>query len=231
MGCEKSKPRDATLNPLLLSDQITFNEVNEDPKYRPIIGTKEVRILSIDGGGIRGVLPAVILREIQKKTGKHPTDLFDLFAGTSIGGILSIGMNVPDENNKPRFDCSDLVNFFVEDGKNIFKKSWSKCWESKGGLCDEKYESGGIETFLEKNFKDKKMSESIKPVVVTSFEVERYKPMNFKSWDDSQQFLSRFAARSTSAAPTFFELARGEHLSSGIFNMLGNRYLAKFNVL
>jgi patatin-like phospholipase/acyl hydrolase len=48
-----------------------------------------MKVLSIDGGGIRGLIPAVVLAEIERRTGRRIADLFDLIAGTSTGGILA----------------------------------------------------------------------------------------------------------------------------------------------
>jgi patatin-like phospholipase/acyl hydrolase len=52
-------------------------------------------ILSIDGGGIRGVIPAKLLAEIERRTGKRIAELFDFIAGTSTGGILAVGLTQP----------------------------------------------------------------------------------------------------------------------------------------
>ena len=58
-------------------------------------------VLSIDGGGIRGIIPCTVLAEIEKRTGKPVAELFDLIAGTSTGGILAGGLAMADENGKP----------------------------------------------------------------------------------------------------------------------------------
>jgi patatin-like phospholipase/acyl hydrolase len=65
-------------------------------------------ILSIDGGGIRGIIPAMILAEIEQRTGRRIAELFDLIAGTSTGGILTLGLTVPHQQkrNKPRYEAS-----------------------------------------------------------------------------------------------------------------------------
>ena len=53
---------------------------------------KSIKVLSIDGGGIRGIIPAVILGEMQKRLGKDIYNFFDLIAGTSPGGIIALGI-------------------------------------------------------------------------------------------------------------------------------------------
>lgn len=49
-------------------------------------------ILSVDGGGIRGIIPAIILAEIEQRTRKTIAEIFDLMAGTSTGGIVVAGL-------------------------------------------------------------------------------------------------------------------------------------------
>lgn len=53
------------------------------------------RILSIDGGGIRGIIPAVLLRQMEERTGYQISDLFDFVTGTSTGAIIALGLTTP----------------------------------------------------------------------------------------------------------------------------------------
>ena len=95
-------------------------------------------ILSIDGGGIRGIIPAMILAEIERRTGCRTAQLFDLIAGTSTGGVLALGLTVPDEKRKrPKYKASQLVSFYEEDGKEVFHSFWQNV-VSLHGLIDEK---------------------------------------------------------------------------------------------
>ena len=55
-----------------------------------------MRVLSIDGGGIRGLIPALVLAEIERRSGRRVFELFDLIAGTSTGGILACALCAPD---------------------------------------------------------------------------------------------------------------------------------------
>ena len=51
------------------------------------------KILSIDGGGIRGIIPAIVLKEIEKETSRDTAEIFDFIAGTSTGGLLALGLS------------------------------------------------------------------------------------------------------------------------------------------
>ncbi|KAF0556218.1 patatin [Gigaspora margarita] len=89
-------------------------------------------ILSIDGGGFRGIIPAVILSEIEKRVTEQISkeygedvdikcaDLFDIISGTSTGSILTLGLSVPNENNRPKFSAEYLVKFYENNGHNVF---------------------------------------------------------------------------------------------------------------
>jgi len=74
-------------------------------------------LLSIDGGGIRGIIPSLVLAEIEQATGKKACDLFDLMAGTSTGGILAILLG------HGKYSAADCFNFYNDRGKEIFSGS------------------------------------------------------------------------------------------------------------
>ena len=78
------------------------------------------KILSIDGGGIRGIIPAMVLAAIEEETGVPTADNFDLIAGTSTGGILALGLSRPDNEGNPQFTAADLANIYGERGEEIF---------------------------------------------------------------------------------------------------------------
>ena len=88
--------------------------------------TNIVKILSIDGGGIRGVIPAMILTEIEKRTGKTTAELFDFMAGTSTGAILALALNKPSDNGSAEYTAKELVGLYETKGPLIFQRRGSK---------------------------------------------------------------------------------------------------------
>lgn len=172
---------------------------------------KTVTILSIDGGGIRGIIPAMILNEIEKISGKPVSQIFDLVAGTSTGGILSLGLTKPKSSDDltPAYTASDLVDMYEKEGSKIFAIDLIHSIIAAGNLLEEKYTSKGIEQVLTKYFGETKLSESLIPTIITAYETERRISWFFKSRkgkeDGNYDFLMRDVARSTSAAPTYFE--------------------------
>lgn len=165
-------------------------------------------ILSIDGGGIRGLIPALLLAELEKRTSQPISDLFDLIAGTSTGGILALGLSLPKSNKKPKFKAQDLVKLYQERGRDIFSRSFWKGVSSAGGFADEKYSHSGLEKVLKEYFGNSGLGKARTNVLVSSYDIQNRTPYFFKSWRDGHQTIEmRHIARATSAAPTFFEPA------------------------
>ena len=182
---------------------------------------KLTRILSIDGGGIRGILPGQILVSLEKKLktldqnqDARIADYFDLIAGTSTGGILTCMYLTPDENDpsRPKFSAQKAVDLYLDRGDEIFDITiWQKL-KSGAGITDEKYSAKELEEALDDYIGDLKLNELLKPCLVTSYDIKRRKGHFFRSHkaklDNSYNFMVKHAARATSAAPTYFEVAR-----------------------
>lgn len=170
-----------------------------------------IKVLSIDGGGIRGIIPAMILQRIEQETGRPIAELFDLIAGTSTGGILALGLTVPRAANskEPKYSAAELVALYDREGENIFDRTVWHTLRSGWGIGDERYPAKGLETVLEKYFGTTKLSDAVTEVLVTAYGLERRQPLFFKRHkaraEAERNFLMTEAARATSAAPTYFE--------------------------
>jgi len=170
-----------------------------------------LKVLSIDGGGIRGVIPATVLAEIEARTGSRIAELFDLISGTSTGGILALGLVKPSAADamRPQFSATDLGELYKTEGRRIFARSLWHHVLALDNLLDEKYEAAGLESVLEQYFGDVPLSAAVTETLVTSYELQTREPWFFArhkarekpGWD----FPMRFVARATSAAPTYFE--------------------------
>ncbi|MDR2416969.1 MAG: patatin-like phospholipase family protein [Holosporales bacterium] len=166
-----------------------------------------VVIFSIDGGGIRGLIPAYVLARIEEITGRPISRLANLIAGTSTGGILALGLTVPEQGN-PRFSARDLLRLYQEQGNRVFSKRRANF----GGVLKAKYKSGPFEELLASYFGETTLADSLTHTLVTGFDIERQKPKIFKTSsaraDALRNFLMRDVARATSAAPTYFKPAK-----------------------
>ncbi len=166
-------------------------------------------VLSIDGGGIRGVIPAVLLKHIEEKVGKRVADIFDLIVGTSTGGILAAGLTVPKRDGTPKFSAEDMLALYADRGREIFDRSFWRGITSAGGALDEQYDHKPLEKILKEYLGDSTLKDCIVPIVLTSYDIEKRQPYFFKTRrarekKDRNHYL-RDAARATSAAPTYFE--------------------------
>jgi patatin-like phospholipase/acyl hydrolase len=166
------------------------------------------RILSIDGGGVRGLIPAMLLAEIERRTGRSAAGLFDLVAGTSAGGLLALGLTLPHDG-RPKYSAAEMVSLFTADSPRIFARTPARVLATLDGLVDEKYPAGSFEDLLHQYFGEARLSEALTDVIVPAYELGRRQAYFFKSrkakTDPRHDMLVRLAARATTAAPAYFE--------------------------
>ncbi|MFN6487007.1 MULTISPECIES: patatin-like phospholipase family protein [unclassified Nostoc] len=219
--------------------QKTMN-AKANPKYK---------ILAIDGGGIRGIIPALLLAEIEKRTQKQIFNLFDLISGTSSGGILALGLTKPrldleivDSLPAAQYSAEDLVQIYLEYGAEIFYEPF---WEQVLGQLEDifvqpKYSSEGREEIIRQYFGDTPLENNLKEVFVTSYDIEQRIPIFFTNKLERQQteskkfrklcggFTLTDAALATSATPTYFAPYRvaSSHNSNGFYTLVDGGVVA-----
>jgi patatin-like phospholipase/acyl hydrolase len=171
-----------------------------------------VRILAIDGGGIRGLIPAVVLADLERRTGRRTAEMFDLIAGTSTGGILACGLTRPGADGGPAFTAADLIGLYESEGPEIFHRSLIKRIVSVGGYADERYDDSGLNAALRRYLDGTRLSQAVTDLFITAYDIERRQALFFRSTrartDPTYDFTFVDAARATSAAPTYFEPVR-----------------------
>jgi predicted acylesterase/phospholipase RssA len=170
---------------------------------------RPLRILAIDGGGIRGILPAMVLADLERRTNRPIIDLFDLIVGTSTGGLVALALACPDAEGKPRHSARDIVRLYDVEGKRVFSRSvWHKI-RSVGALAEGKYPSAGIEGVLQDYFGECRLKDALADVVVPAYEIERRMPFFFKTSNAKQKsyydYPMKSVIRAATAAPTYFE--------------------------
>lgn len=171
--------------------------------------SKAVRILSIDGGGIRGIVPCMVLKRIEEITGKRCSDLFELIGGTSTGGLIALGLAKPGNGQEPDFSIDQIKDLYEKNGKRIFHRSIWRKFESAWSLLDEKYSQKGIETVLDEYFGEIRLKEALVPLIIPAYEIESRSVWFFRSerakYSEDYDFPMKEVARAASAAPTYFE--------------------------
>jgi patatin-like phospholipase/acyl hydrolase len=165
------------------------------------------KVLAIDGGGIRGIIPALILVSIEDRTHRPISALFDMLAGTSTGGIIALGLAKPDANGQPDKSARDIVGLYETQGSTIFPRSVRGALHLEA-LAGARFPADGIETTLLRYFGDVRLKDALKPLVIPSYDIEKQVPIFFKSEraraSADYDFPMRQVARATSAAPTYF---------------------------
>lgn len=191
------------------------------PKARPVRtdlvprGRDWVAILAIDGGGIRGLIPARVLQALEERAGMPACRLFDLVAGTSTGGIIALALTKPSTDRPgPEYAAGALVDLYRRRGPEIFSRSAVHALSTLGGLAGPKYAAEPLEGVLREYFESARLSDALTPVLVTSYDTATATPYFFKSYRQRtaaapgsplpDDHLMWQAARATSAAPTFF---------------------------
>lgn len=170
--------------------------------------SQRVRILAIDGGGIRGLIPAMVLAELERRTGRPVCHLFDLMAGTSSGAILVLALAKPGPGGGPHYSAAQMVHFFQTEGSRIFRRSLLGRLFAASWLAEHKYPAAGLEAALGRCFGETPLRHTLCDLVVTSYETERRFPFFFKSRHarlrPDYDFPMRLVARAACAAPTYF---------------------------
>lgn len=167
------------------------------------------KILSIDGGGIRGIIPALILNYIEEKTGKRISDMFDLIAGTSTGGILALGLTKRNSdsktNSEPEYTADEIRVFYGKYGQKIFSDEPDHTAGNDTGfyqkygqlilgdnnpldtLLGPKFSSKGRQDVLQILLGDALIEDAVKETLVTSYDIELRAPVFFTSNPDREQ--------------------------------------------
>ena len=171
---------------------------------------KKKYILSLDGGGVRTIATITFLQKLENHLGVPLADKFDFFIGTSSGAISSLVLAV----NK--MSAVDLMEIWSEE--NLNRTMTNSSWETHLGIMqiNPKYTNEGKREVLEEFFGEKKIGDAVKPVAVTSYDIEKRIPVLLSSYGDPNISVVD-AGDATSAAPVYYPTAEvgGRYLIDG----------------
>lgn len=169
------------------------------------------RILSIDGGGIRGVIPAVVLAELEDELEAPVHEVFDLVAGTSTGALVALGLTVPPAESETPLEARELVDFYKDEGLEIFQAPVTHRIASMGRMTGPKYPDDRLEEVLEERFRGRSLTDAMAEVLVPTYDLAERDSFFFKSRraeeDEGPDHPIETVARAAVAAPTYFEPA------------------------
>ncbi len=162
------------------------------------------RILSIDGGGIKGVLPAAFLAGLEESLPCPIHEYFDLIVGTSTGGILALGLGLG-------FRASEMLAFYEELGPKVFARK--RLVKLARWLGYEQYSPAPLRAVLTAKFGKHRLGHSKVRLVVPSFnldtgEVYVFKTSHHPRFEKDYKVHAADVAMHTAAAPTYFPPSR-----------------------
>ena len=171
---------------------------------------KKFRILAIDGGGLRGIVPVNILKKFLEITGKPIWQCFDLIAGTSTGGLIACALTIPKAGaREAKYDLDYIMNIYMQRGKEIFPpRNWLS---QKLGVINDasnpKYGTKGVEKVFSDVLGQSRMNDCLTNIMLTCYDLNNNGPLFFKSRasrkNTAQNALLYDICRATSAAPTY----------------------------
>ncbi|GMP45229.1 hypothetical protein CsSME_00013815 [Camellia sinensis var. sinensis] len=175
-----------------------------------------ITILSIDGGGIRGIIPATILTylesQLQELDGEDArlVDYFDVIAGTSTGGLVTAMLTAPNENNRPLFAAKDIKNFYLEHSPKIFPQErgpFGSIINMLKLLTGPKYNGKYLHWIIREKLGETLLHQTLTNVVIPTFDIKHLQPTIFSTYEvqKSPYLNARLSdiCISTSAAPTY----------------------------
>ena len=215
------------MNPDIMNSLSPTNTPIHDLRPKSQLGSstgprKKIRILSLDGGGLKGIIPATMLtyveQQLQHKTGDDSVrlaDYFDFIAGTSTGGILACIYLTPDPKrpNRPKMAAEEALDLYMSHGKRIFGRSFKQKWKSLFGFVRNKLSSEGLDASLQETFGAQTwLKNFVKPCLITAYDLAKEVPFLFTSASAKNRKEKNFriweVARATSAAPSVFQPAK-----------------------
>ncbi|CAL9115617.1 unnamed protein product [Musa acuminata var. zebrina] len=177
---------------------------------------KLITVLSIDGGGVRGLIPGTVLAFLESKLQEldgpdaRIADYFDVITGTSTGGLLSAMITSPDENKRPLFSANQVIDFYLENSPKIFPQGsgmFSSLTKMVSAIRGPKYDGKFLHSKVKQLLTETKLSETLTNVIIPTFDIKLLQPVIFSSFEARHSPLKNAHLAdiciSTSAAPTY----------------------------
>ncbi|CAM0942945.1 unnamed protein product [Alopecurus aequalis] len=197
-----------TLNPVHRALSRLASAKSPPPSYGSI-----VTVLSIDGGGVRGIIPGTILAFLEEKLQEldgpvvRLADYFDVIAGTSTGGLVTAMLTAPNAQGRPLFAAKDINNFYLENCPKIFPPVGTGPLGLIRSLNGPKYNGEYLHSVVKGLLGNTRVGQALQNIVIPTFDIKLLQPTIFSRYDAqndvSKNALLSDVCISTSAAPTY----------------------------
>ncbi len=170
-------------------------------------------VLVIDGGGVRGIIPARVMAELEERTGKPMAELFDMVAVTSVGSLMGSALTAPSDEDpkKPRFTAKEIAERFGDDVQSIFPEVKFRNLKHFVPGTDGYYDVKKLEEKLSDIYGDKTIGDSLTNLIITATDVKSNRPVWIEKLDkisDKEGWRNmalKDAVRASCTAPTMFK--------------------------
>ncbi|HSZ72899.1 MAG TPA: patatin-like phospholipase family protein [Cytophagaceae bacterium] len=197
---------------------------------------KTLTILSIDGGGIRGVVPLYLLAKLEEELRQRLNNpdffistCFDTYSGTSTGAIITAGLSVPNSKipGQPLYDARFILRAYLSAGQKIFRATTWESWKSLGGFASSKYSPIALEKYFEQFFRNNTMADLLYNNLVVAYDLVDRKPFVFAGGHfEASPFRVREALRASTSAPVYFHPANIKDLSGKEYSLIDGGVVA-----
>jgi predicted acylesterase/phospholipase RssA len=190
-----------------------------------------IRILSLDGGGMRGIMSARVLVELERLSGRPIAGMFDIIAGTSTGGLIALGLTKPGSGGGPDLTAQEVLDIYVRYGPKIFPRvklrplRWDQLRTSSPIVAQRlgafarparygnaRYSREGLRALVQELLGTTRLSEAMADVIVPSYDWKAGRAFVFRSRGARNGDLidptMAQVALATTAAPTYFPALR-----------------------
>lgn len=182
---------------------------------------KSNRILSLSGGGVKGIAELVVLTEIEERTGKSITELFPIITGTSVGGLIAGLLTIPKEpgSREAKYSAKEALEIFKEAAPKIFPDEFLSGVKQ---VFTHKYSQRPLEAILDEHLGDMRLSSATSRLMipVTNLntderEVEVFDSHNLFGDSGHSDPSLKDVLLATTAAPTYFKAVTNASVIEG----------------
>lgn len=181
---------------------------------------KTNRILSLSGGGVKGMAELVILCEIEERTGKSISELFPVITGTSVGGLIAGLLTIPKESGskEPKYSAKEAIQIFKDAAPDIFPSNW---YDGIKQVIKHKYSQKPIKKLLEEHLDGLRLDDTTSRLIIPVTDLNS-KDKGTKLFDSHDSYSPHIKVQdvllATTAAPTYFKAVSNREQVSGYNN-------------
>ena len=190
------------------------NRVEESSIAKSAIKHQE-RILSLSGGGVKGIAELVVLAEIEERTGKSISELFPIITGTSVGGLIGALLTIPKEqgSNIAKYSAKDALKIFTDALPSIFEHHW---YDGIKQIFTHKHSQGPLKEILERHLEELRLDDTTSRLIIPVTDLAS-KDRETKIFDSQDSYSPHIRVQdvllATTAAPTYFKpVTNKEHI-------------------